>query len=289
MVIGRNASINGAIFQIHKFVLLVFKKEKIDSPESIKIRFISRQSDGVAVAERSPAPPLAGLGERTLSSPKNEFVSNFLAPRVGLEPTTNSLHVLPHYCERGLYHRRVSASRYLVSTVPPRFARGRGPKSDEGFPRCYPSLWSGGSPISRNLQLGFLREAAYRQGAALPLSYRGMYSSRGIEYRRLGREDDRCVGPTAEYVERGKLYTVFVILTNLTLGVILPVCSSFARYIGKQNIFQGKLIQKFGGKCVVCGYNKYAGALDFHHLDPKTKTFALSVKGLSYSCDSLVS
>ena len=41
------------------------------SPESIKIRFISRQSDGVAVAER------------TLSSSKNEFVSNFLAPSLG--------------------------------------------------------------------------------------------------------------------------------------------------------------------------------------------------------------
>ena len=68
------------------------------SPESIKIRFISRQSDGGAVAKRSPAPPLAGLGDlpagkagRTLSSSKNEFVSNFLAPRAGFEPATNRL------------------------------------------------------------------------------------------------------------------------------------------------------------------------------------------------------
>ena len=61
------------------------------SPESIKIRFISRQSDGSAVAERSPAPPMAGLGERTLSSSKNEFVSSFMAPWVGIEPTTNRL------------------------------------------------------------------------------------------------------------------------------------------------------------------------------------------------------
>jgi len=56
------------------------------SPESIKIRFISRQSEGVAVAERSPAPPLAGLGERTLSSSKNEFVSNLLAPNAERNP-----------------------------------------------------------------------------------------------------------------------------------------------------------------------------------------------------------
>ncbi len=48
------------------------------------------------------------------------------------------------------------------------------------------------------------------------------------------------------------------------------------------------LVEKFGGKCIACGYKKYAGALDFHHTDPKNKSFALSVKGLSYSWDSLV-
>jgi len=31
-----------------------------------------------------------------------------------------------------------------------------------------------------------------------------------------------------------------------------------------------------GGKCVKCGYNKYLGALDFHHLDPSTKDFSIS-------------
>lgn len=49
-----------------------------------------------------------------------------------------------------------------------------------------------------------------------------------------------------------------------------------------------KLVEQFGGKCIVCGYKKYAGALDFHHINPKDKSFALSVKGLSYSWDSLV-
>ncbi len=49
-----------------------------------------------------------------------------------------------------------------------------------------------------------------------------------------------------------------------------------------------KLVSLFGGKCVVCGYKKYPGALDFHYTDPKTRSFALSVKGLSYSWDSLV-
>jgi 5-methylcytosine-specific restriction endonuclease McrA len=44
-----------------------------------------------------------------------------------------------------------------------------------------------------------------------------------------------------------------------------------------------KLIELFGGACTVCGYKKYAGTLDFHHINPGTKAFALSVKGLSYS------
>ena len=49
-----------------------------------------------------------------------------------------------------------------------------------------------------------------------------------------------------------------------------------------------KLVEMFGGKCVVCGYKKYAGALDFHHVDSKSKIFALSVKGLSYSWESIL-
>lgn len=50
-----------------------------------------------------------------------------------------------------------------------------------------------------------------------------------------------------------------------------------------------QLVEKHGGACVVCGYDTYVGALDFHHIDPKQKSFSLSVKGLSYSWESLVS
>jgi hypothetical protein len=27
------------------------------------------------------------------------------------------------------------------------------------------------------------------------------------------------------------------------------------------------LVNIFGGKCVICGYNKFVGALDFHHIN----------------------
>lgn len=37
-----------------------------------------------------------------------------------------------------------------------------------------------------------------------------------------------------------------------------------------------RAIEYKGGKCYVCGYNKYYGALEFHHLNPDTKEFSIS-------------
>ena len=56
------------------------------SPESIKIRFNLANTAGVARAEARPAPPKAGLVERTLLSPKNEFVMSEAAAGPGFEP-----------------------------------------------------------------------------------------------------------------------------------------------------------------------------------------------------------
>ena len=39
-------------------------------------------------------------------------------------------------------------------------------------------------------------------------------------------------------------------------------------------------IQRRGGKCIVCGYNRYQGALDLHHVRGKKK-FSLGEKGYS--------
>jgi predicted transcriptional regulator len=37
-------------------------------------------------------------------------------------------------------------------------------------------------------------------------------------------------------------------------------------------------IEYKGGKCEKCGYDKYDGALEFHHLDPSKKDFEISKK-----------
>jgi transposase len=43
------------------------------------------------------------------------------------------------------------------------------------------------------------------------------------------------------------------------------------------------LVAEAGGRCRLCGYDRYFGALQFHHVDPATKHFGLSIRGLTPS------
>jgi transposase len=45
------------------------------------------------------------------------------------------------------------------------------------------------------------------------------------------------------------------------------------------------LVAEFGGCCALCGYKRYAGALQFHHLDPAEKSFSLSGFGVTRSLE----
>ena len=36
-----------------------------------------------------------------------------------------------------------------------------------------------------------------------------------------------------------------------------------------------ELIALKGGKCALCGYSKCKDAMDFHHIDPRTKSFQI--------------
>lgn len=44
-------------------------------------------------------------------------------------------------------------------------------------------------------------------------------------------------------------------------------------------------IEYKGGCCQNCGYNKYSGALEFHHLNPEEKDFSLTASSPSRSFD----
>ena len=51
---------------------------------------------------------------------------------------------------------------------------------------------------------------------------------------------------------------------------------------------KAKAIAFKGGKCLLCGYERCNAALEFHHLNRRTKAFGLSRKGIIRSWDSIM-
>lgn len=51
----------------------------------------------------------------------------------------------------------------------------------------------------------------------------------------------------------------------------------------RRDILKIMAIAYKGGKCQCCGYKKYVGALEFHHIDPTQKDFGISSKGYTRS------
>jgi 5-methylcytosine-specific restriction endonuclease McrA len=49
-----------------------------------------------------------------------------------------------------------------------------------------------------------------------------------------------------------------------------------------------KLVNLFGGCCQICKYDRYVGALEFHHINPETKLFGLSKSGLNRNFKTLL-
>jgi transposase-like protein len=53
----------------------------------------------------------------------------------------------------------------------------------------------------------------------------------------------------------------------------------------RRRVIKQLLVAEAGGRCVLCGYDRFAGALQFHHRDPDAKAFALSDQGLTRSIE----
>jgi transposase-like protein len=47
------------------------------------------------------------------------------------------------------------------------------------------------------------------------------------------------------------------------------------------------LVADAGGRCALCGYDRYVGALQFHHVDGKLKEFGLADRGLTRSLEAV--
>jgi 5-methylcytosine-specific restriction endonuclease McrA len=47
------------------------------------------------------------------------------------------------------------------------------------------------------------------------------------------------------------------------------------------------LVDEFGGRCAICGYDRSTAALEFHHVNPATKRFSIAQQGFGRSLDQL--
>jgi hypothetical protein len=47
------------------------------------------------------------------------------------------------------------------------------------------------------------------------------------------------------------------------------------------------LVEEAGGRCRICGYDRFVGALEFHHLDPAGKRLPVSMAGVTLALDFL--
>jgi hypothetical protein len=54
----------------------------------------------------------------------------------------------------------------------------------------------------------------------------------------------------------------------------------------KRHRLKEDAVKAKGGKCVVCGYHKYIGALDLHHIKGK-KEFTIGSTGYTYSKEKI--
>lgn len=55
------------------------------------------------------------------------------------------------------------------------------------------------------------------------------------------------------------------------------------RVARRRRAVKAVLVADAGGCCRICGYSRYLGALQFHHLDPAAKRYSLSMRGITRS------
>jgi transposase-like protein len=59
------------------------------------------------------------------------------------------------------------------------------------------------------------------------------------------------------------------------------------RVLARRRRVKAQLVAEAGGACVLCGFDGYVGALQFHHVDPLEKRFEIGGRGLTRAIDSL--
>jgi hypothetical protein len=59
------------------------------------------------------------------------------------------------------------------------------------------------------------------------------------------------------------------------------------RVVARRRRVKKQLIEEAGGSCARCGYDRFVGALHFHHLAPSQKRFAVSKSGATIGIDTI--
>jgi len=57
------------------------------------------------------------------------------------------------------------------------------------------------------------------------------------------------------------------------------------RVVARRRKVKALLVEEAGGACLLCGYDRYSGALQFHHLDASEKSFGLGLRGVARSLE----
>lgn len=63
-----------------------------------------------------------------------------------------------------------------------------------------------------------------------------------------------------------------------------PQCRK-ERVIRRRRKVKQILVDEAGGRCALCGYDRWPGALHFHHVDPASKEFGLAAAGVARSLE----
>jgi len=68
-----------------------------------------------------------------------------------------------------------------------------------------------------------------------------------------------------------------------SVGTYRCGCCNSERVAARRRRIKEILVAEAGGACALCGFDLYIGALQFHHREPATKAFGLSVHGVTRS------
>lgn len=131
----------------------------------------------------------------------------------------------------------------------------------------------------------------------------------GLSVREIGREVDRSAGSVRYWLRRYGLHTRPVRYTSRQAGpeFLLRECRTHGwtpfrpvgrghyrcprcvveRVAARRRRMKEILVAEAGGACELCGYDRCAGALQFHHRDPAQKQFQLGSGGLTRSLERL--